>query len=182
MVVFFTNASVNAQWRISFWADLFICSQYQHTFHHFFFLIAVTIIDILTGNNHVKFIDLYISNNQNCFLILKEKRNKLESSRRHAHGTCRKTTPHAQSATVADPGEGSGRPGPLSVMFRPNGGPKGRKNVSWKPRPRLPKGLDENNNYNNNWQNRLAPPKHIGVFDVFLRFWIFLKKANVASH
>ena len=80
----------------------------------------MTIIDILTGNNHVKFIDLYISNNQNCFLILKEKRNKLESDRRHAHGTCRKTTPNAQSGTVADPGEGSGRPGLLTLVFRPN--------------------------------------------------------------
>ena len=32
------------------------------------------------------------------------------------------------------------------------------------------------------WQNRLAPPKHTGVFDGFLRFWNFLKNANVGSH
>ena len=35
--------------------------------------------------------------------------------------------------SVADPGEAPEGPAPL--IFRPNWGPKGRKNVFWRPRP-----------------------------------------------
>ena len=31
-------------------------------------------------------------------------------------------------------------------------------------------------------QNQLAPPKHTGIFDGFLRFGNFLKNANIGSH
>ena len=38
--------------------------------------------------------------------------------------------------SVADPGEAHEGPAPL--IFRPNWGPKGRKNVFWRPRPPRP--------------------------------------------
>ena len=42
-------------------------------------------------------------------------------------------TPHTTLIAVADPGEGTGGPGPL--IFRPKWGPKGRKKFFWRPPP-----------------------------------------------
>ena len=128
------------------------------------------------------------------------KRNKLESDRRHAHGTCRKTTPNAQSGDkrskeeqwrIQGRGPGGQAPSPLFlnqtearraekilpmfiylfIFFSSR--PSDKRGLGGGgPNPRLSKGLDEKIIIiiNKHWQNRLAQPKHIGVFDVFLRF------------
>ena len=75
----------------------------------------------------------------------------------------------ATNKSGADPGEGPGGWPPL--MFRPNCGPKGQKNFSWRRAPPLSKDLD----------NRTPPPALSQGLDPALQI-LLLSMFSTPSH
>ena len=79
---------------------------------------------------------VHLNNQWKLFSHFEEKRKKLGCDRRHTHVTCRKTTP---TPNIVIEGQQWKKEEqwriPLPLIFRPNWGPKGRKNVSWTPPP-----------------------------------------------